>query len=121
MFCLITLVSKSHFGPHLAVWSFTKFVNDEVPVLSRKVVKEDQNPETNGAVQVALAVSKSDKESLDVVVVTDLRPFRIVLFERVAADVALRCVLIILPHLGTHAFHWSIRPKLFHDRRLPLN
>ena len=53
--------------------------------------------------------------------VSDRRPLRIVVFERVAADVALRRVLILFSILSTHALHRSIGSELLEDRRLPLD
>ena len=66
-------------------------------------------------------MSGTDEETRDVVMVTDLRPLRVVLFETVAADVALRRVLVRLSLLSTHTLHRSIRPELLHNRRLPLD
>ena len=66
-------------------------------------------------------MSSAEKESRDVVVVTNLRPLRIVLLKRVAADKALRSVLILLSLLGIYALYRSSRPELLHNRRLPLD
>ena len=96
-------------------------MNDQVRVVSTKVVEEDRDPETDRALQVALAVSSADKESCDVVVLTDLRPFRIVFLKWLAADVAFGRVLILLSFLSTHPLYRPIRLELFHDRRLPLD
>ena len=104
-----------------AVSYFSEFVNDQVRVESMKVVKEDWKSKTDRALQVAQAVSGADEESCDVVVVTDLRSFRIVFFKRLAADVAFARVFILRPLLGTHALHWSIRSQLLDYRRLPLD
>ena len=43
-------------------------------IVSTEVMKEDRNSETDWALQVALAVRSSDKESRYIVMVTDLRP-----------------------------------------------
>ena len=90
-------------------------------VVSTEVVEENRDPETDRALQVALAVSSAEKTSCDVVVVTDLRPLRIVFLKRLAADIAFACVFILHPLLGTHPLHWLIRPELLHNRRLPLD
>ena len=92
-------------------------MKDQVRVVFIKVVEKDRDPETDMAHQVALVVSGAEEKSLDLVVVTDLRPIRICFLEGVAADVALRSVFILFPLLGTHALHRSICPKLHHDRR----
>ena len=105
----------------LAVRSLSKFVDYQVRVISTEVVEKDRDSETYLTLQVALAESGAEDESGDVVVVTDFRPFRIALLESVAADVALRRVLILLPLICTHALHRSIRPKFLHNRRLPLD
>ena len=105
----------------LAVSSLSEFVYDHVRVVSTEVVKKDWNSETDRAPQVALAVSSADEKYRDVVVVTDHRPLFIVLLQCLAADVAINRVFILLPMLGTNPLHRSIRPKLFHDRRLPLD
>ena len=104
-----------------AVWFLAELVDDLVPVVSTEVVEEEWDAATDRALQVALAVSGADNESSDVVVVTDFRPPRIVHLERVAADIALRCLVILFTLLGTYSFHWSICPELLHDRRLLLD
>ena len=96
-------------------------MDDQVRVVSTEVVGKDRDPETDRELQVALAVSSADEEFCDVVVVTDLRPLRIVFLKRLAADVAFNRVLILLPLLGTHPLHRQIRPELLHDRRLLLD
>ena len=101
--------------------SLSELVNYQVSVVSTKVVEEVRDPNTDWALQVALPVSSADEESCDVVVVTDLRPLRIVLLKCLAANVAFGHVFILLPLLGTHPLYRSIRPKLLHDRRLPLD
>ena len=86
-----------------------------------KVVEEDRDLETDWTFQVALAMSNSEKVSRYVVVVTDLRPLWIVLFERVAGDIALRRVLVFLPLLSAHSLHRSIGVELLENRRFPLD
>ena len=86
-----------------------------------EVVEGDRDSKTDWTFQVALAESGAEKESRDVVVVTDLRLLRIVLLKRVAADIAMRRVLILFPLLGTHTLHRAICPELFQNRRLPLD
>ena len=66
-------------------------------------------------------MSRAEKVPRYVVVITDLRFPRIVFFERVAADVALRRIIKLFSILGTRALHRTIRPKLLYDYRLPLN
>ena len=105
----------------LAVKSLAEHVDDQVRVVSTEVVKEDRDPDTDRALQVAPAVSSANEESCDVVVVTDLLPLWIVLLKRLAADVAFGRVLILHPLLGTHALNRPISPELLHDRRLPLD
>ena len=65
-------------------------------------------------------MSGADEKSSDVIMVSDLRPFRIVLLQRVTADVALRRVLAFLPLLNAHSLHRSIGLELLEDRRFPL-
>ena len=93
-------VLTDHFD--LAVWSLFEVVDDQVRVVSRKVVEEDRDPETDQALQVALAVSRAKEVLCSEVVITDLRLSRIKFLERVAADVTLRRVIIFL--VGTQAF-----------------
>ena len=90
-------------------------------IVSTEVVKEDWDPKTDQSLPAELAVSRAKEVPSDVVVITELRLLRIVLLERVAADVALRRVFILLPLLGTQAFHRSIRPEFLHDRCFPLD
>ena len=66
-------------------------------------------------------VSSADEESCNVIVVTDLRPLRIVLLRLMATDVAFNRVLILFPLLGTRPLHRPIRPKPLYDRRLQLD
>lgn len=66
-------------------------------------------------------MSGADIKFRDVVEITDFGQLQIVVFKRVEADVALRCVFILLPLVGTHAIHRSIPPKLFHDCRFSLD
>ena len=106
---------------YLALRSFAELVDDKMSVVTTKVVKEDRDSETDRTLRVTLAVSGSEEESSDVIVITDLRPLRIVLHERVAADVALRRVLVFLPLLGAQLLHWSIGSELLDDRSLPLD
>ena len=105
----------------LAAWSLFKLVDDQVRVVFTEEFDDERDVETDRALQVALAVSCVEKVSSDVVVVNDLQPFRIVLFKRLAADVALYRVFELLSFLSTHAFHRSIRLGLFHNCRLPFN
>ena len=104
-----------------AVRSLSVFVDNQVRVISTKVVEDDRNLETDRALQVALAVGGAKEESRNVVVVTDLRPLRIVFLERVAADVALPRDLRLYSFLSTHALYRSILSELLHDRRVPLD
>ena len=103
----------------LALRSLPELVNDQVRVVSTEVVEEDRDSETDRALQVALAVSGADEESSNVIMVSDLRLLRIVLLERVAADVTLRCVLVFLLLLSAYSIHRSIGLKLLEDRRFP--
>lgn len=82
---------------------------------------KDRDPETDWALQVALTVSGFEKESGDVVVVTNLWLCRIILLECVAAKVTLRRVLILFPFLNTFSLHQPSRAELLHDRRFPLD
>ena len=90
-------------------------------VVSTEVVKEDRDFETDRSLEVALPVSGANEKSSDVIMVSDLRPLWIVLLERVAADIALRRVLVFLSLLSAHSFHRSIGSELLDDRRLPLD
>ena len=90
-------------------------------VISTEVLKEDRDPKTDRALQVALAVGNAAEESCDVVVVPNLRPLWIVHLKRLAADVAFGRVVKILSLFGTHPLLRPIRPKLLHDRRLLLD
>ena len=99
-------ILTDHFD--LAVRSLAELVDDQVSVVSTEVVTEYRDPETERALQVALAVSSADEESCDIVVVTNLWPLRIVLLKRLAADVAFGRILILLPLLGAHPLHRPI-------------
>ena len=77
-------------------------MDDQVRVISTEVVEEDRDSETDRSLQVALPVSCADEESSDMIMVSDLRPLQIVFLERVAADVALRRVLVFLPLLSAY-------------------
>ena len=66
-------------------------------------------------------MSGADEESSDVIMVSDLRPLRIVLLESVAADVALCCVLVFLSLLSAHSLHRSIGSELLEDCRFTLH
>ena len=90
-------------------------MDDQVRVVSTEVVEEDRDSETDRSLQVALAVSGADEESSNVIMVSDLRPIRIVLLERLAADVALRRVLVLLPLLSAHSLHRSSGSELLKD------
>ena len=105
---------------NFAVRSLAELVDDQVRVVSTEVVKEDRDPENDRALKFALAVRGAEEESRYVVVVTDLWPLWIVHLELVAADVALRRVLILLLK-RTYAHHRSICSELLHDCLLPLD
>ena len=106
---------------NIAVWNLAELVDVHVCVVSTKVVKGDWNPETDRLLQVGLTVRNAEEESRDVIVVTYRRPLRIVFFESVAADIALRRVFILFPLLGTYALYRSIRLELLQVCSLPLN
>ena len=53
--------------------------------------------------------------------VSDLRALRIVLIERVEANIARRCVLVFLLHLNAHSFYQSNSSELLEDCRFPLD
>ena len=67
-----------------------------------------------------MAVSGADEDSTELIMVSYLRPFRIVLLKRVAADVAIRRVFILFSLYSTHALHRSIGSQLLKDRHLSL-
>ena len=103
----------------LALRSFFELVEGQVRVVTTEVVKEHRDSKTDRALQVALTVSGAEKEFSDVIVITDLRHFRIVLFVRVAANLAMRRVFVFRPLLGVHSFHRSINLKLLNDGFFP--
>ena len=103
------------------VWSVFELLDDKVRVVYSSVVDEDRDSETTRVLQVARTVNSFEEESGDVVVVTNIRPFRIVFLKRVAADVALCRVLILFPLLGTHALNYPMCPELRHDRLCQLD
>ena len=84
-------------------------------------MEEDRDLETDRSLQVALPVSSADEESSDMIMVSDLRPFRIIRCERVAANVALRRVFVFLPFLRAHTIQSSIGSELLEDRRFLLD
>ena len=96
-------------------------MDDKMRVVSTEVVEEDCDSETDRSLQVALAVSCANEESSDVLMVSDLRPSRIVLPECVAADVALRRDLIFLLLLSAYLLHWSSCSELFENCRCLLD
>ena len=89
----------------LPLRSFAELVYDQVRVVSTKVVEEDWDSETDWTFQVAMSMSGAEKESRDVIVVSDLWPFQIVFLEWVSANVALRRVLVLLPFLSAHSLY----------------
>ena len=90
-------------------------------IVATKAVEEYWDFETDRALQVTLAVSCADKQTRDVVVVTDFWTLRFTLYKLVTADVSLSCIIIFLLLAGTKALHCLIRPENRHDFCFPHN
>ena len=106
---------------HLAVRPLSKLVDDQVSIVSSKVVKKHQNFEAHIALQVTLAVCSTYKPVRDMFVVSDFRNLRLTLYEHVTANVAPSGIIIFQLLAGTKALRRSICPKNRYDFRFPHN
>lgn len=63
----------------------------------------------------------ANEKSSDAIYVPDARPRWVVLLKGVAANIALRCVLLFLSLLSANSLHRSIGSELLEDRSFPLD
>ena len=94
-------------------------MNNQVPIVTSKVVEENWNFEADRALQVTLAVGGIDKPACNAVVVTDLRTLRFTLYELMTADVTPSKMIIFFLLAGIETLYRPIRPENRHDLCFP--
>ena len=92
-----------------AILDVGKFVDDQMLIISAKVVKEDGDLVVDLPLEIALLVSSADKPPRHVIVIADFDASRIlVAFEWFSADVTVSRIVILLLLTSREPFHRHI-------------
>ena len=103
-----------------AILDVGKLVDDQMRIVSAKIVKKDRDLVVDLPLEVAQLVSGADKPARHVIVIADFDASRILLaFERFAADVALSRIVILFLLTSREPFHRHIFLKVLDTQFFP--
>ena len=111
-------VLSDHF--ELTILDVGELVDDQMRIVSAKIMKKDRDLVVDLPLEIALLVSGADEPAHHVIVIADFDASRIMIaFERFAADVALSRIVILLLLTSREPFHRHIFLKVLNAQFFP--